>query len=106
MSALVRVQRLLVLPVLLATALVVTTWINPPHADAMSRRVEKVHAATRVAVHQKGDPYVYGAAGPNAFDCSGLTYFAYKKVGIRLPRSSDAQYRHVRHIKKHNMRRG
>ena len=37
---------------------------------------------------------MYGAEGPNAFDCSGLTYYAYKKVGIRLPRSSDAQYRH------------
>ena len=62
--------------------------------------------ATRIAANQKGDPYVYGAAGPNAFDCSGLTYFAYKKVGIDLPRSSDAQWRRVRHIPKSHMKRG
>jgi hypothetical protein len=33
-----------------------------------------------------GRPYVWGAEGPNAFDCSGLTQFVYQKVGIDLPR--------------------
>jgi cell wall-associated NlpC family hydrolase len=107
MPARLRALRLLALPVLLATALVAATWIvSAPSADAASRRVEKIRHATHVAANQKGDPYVYGAEGPNAFDCSGLTYFAYKKVGISLPRSSDAQYRHVRHIHKHHMKRG
>jgi hypothetical protein len=39
-----------------------------------------------------GDRYVYGAAGPSTFDCSGLAQFAYGKVGIKLPRVSSEQY--------------
>jgi cell wall-associated NlpC family hydrolase len=35
-----------------------------------------------------GDPYVWGAAGPSAFDCSGLIVWAYKQLGISLPHSS------------------
>ncbi len=35
-----------------------------------------------------GKPYVYAATGPNAFDCSGFTYFVYKNFGITIPRSS------------------
>lgn len=44
--------------------------------------------AVAIARRQVGKPYVYGAAGPNAFDCSGLTQFAYAKVGRRLPHSA------------------
>lgn len=39
-----------------------------------------------------GYPYVYGASGPRAFDCSGLTSFVYRQFGIGLPRSSSAQW--------------
>lgn len=106
MSALFRVQRLLALPILLAAALVVTTWLVAPQADAASKREKKISVATKIAKKQKGDPYVYGAEGPNAFDCSGLTYYAYKKVGIHLARSSDAQYRQLRGIRKENIRKG
>ncbi|MDU0478087.1 C40 family peptidase [Staphylococcus chromogenes] len=38
-----------------------------------------------------GSPYVYGAAGPSAFDCSGLTTWAYAQVGKSIPRTSFAQ---------------
>ena len=38
-----------------------------------------------------GKPYRYGAAGPNAFDCSGLVMSAFRKAGVRLPRTSAAQ---------------
>ncbi len=38
-----------------------------------------------------GRPYVYGASGPSAFDCSGFTSYVYKAHGISLPRSSAAQ---------------
>jgi hypothetical protein len=40
-----------------------------------------------------GKPYVYGAEGPNTFDCSGLMQYIFAKVGISLPRVADAQYR-------------
>lgn len=41
---------------------------------------------------QLGKPYVYGATGPNSFDCSGLTMSAYKSAGVTIPRLSDSQY--------------
>ncbi len=37
-----------------------------------------------------GDPYVWGAAGPTAFDCSGLVVWAFKQLGVALPHSSAA----------------
>ncbi len=48
-------------------------------------------AAVRYALAQVGDSYVYGAAGPNAFDCSGLTMMAWGQAGVGLPHSSGAQ---------------
>ncbi|GIU86412.1 MAG: hypothetical protein KatS3mg009_0927 [Acidimicrobiia bacterium] len=53
-------------------------------------------AAARVAVDtalaQLGKPYEYAAAGPDSFDCSGLTMFAWAAAGVSLPHSSRAQY--------------
>jgi peptidoglycan DL-endopeptidase CwlO len=49
--------------------------------------------AVDTALAQLGDPYVWAAAGPNAFDCSGLTQYAYAAAGITLPHSSSAQSR-------------
>ncbi|MFL6141217.1 MAG: NlpC/P60 family protein [Labedaea sp.] len=50
------------------------------------------HAAVQTALDQVGDRYVYGAAGPDQFDCSGLTMFAFRAAGVNLPHSSRAQY--------------
>jgi cell wall-associated NlpC family hydrolase len=45
------------------------------------------------ALAQVGDPYVWGAEGPNAFDCSGLVQYSAKQAGItNIPRTADAQY--------------
>jgi peptidoglycan DL-endopeptidase CwlO len=38
-----------------------------------------------------GDRYAHAASGPDAFDCSGLTSYAYAAAGVRLPHSSRAQ---------------
>ncbi len=40
-----------------------------------------------------GTPYVYGAQGPNAFDCSGLTQYVYKNFGVNLEHYTGSQFR-------------
>ncbi len=49
-------------------------------------------AVVRFAMAQVGDSYVYGAAGPSAWDCSGLTMVAWAQAGVGLPHSSGAQF--------------
>jgi cell wall-associated NlpC family hydrolase len=49
--------------------------------------------AAKAAVKMLGKPYRYGAEGPNTFDCSGLTSWAFQQVGVTLPRSSSQQAR-------------
>lgn len=49
--------------------------------------------AVEVALAQQGDPYVWGAEGPNNFDCSGLTQYAAKAAGVNIPRVAADQYR-------------
>ena len=39
-----------------------------------------------------GRPYVYGANGPNAFDCSGFTSYVYRHFGVSLPRTARSQF--------------
>jgi cell wall-associated NlpC family hydrolase len=48
-------------------------------------------AAIQAALAQVGDAYQHAASGPDAFDCSGLTSYAYATAGIALPHSSRAQ---------------
>lgn len=48
-------------------------------------------AAVSYAYKALGSPYVWGATGPNAFDCSGLTQAAYRSAGVSLPRTTYAQ---------------
>jgi cell wall-associated NlpC family hydrolase len=67
----------------------------------------RVGSAMNIAVHQKGAPYVYGASGPNAFDCSGLTSYAFRRAGFpHIPRTSAAQAHFAQRIRRTNMRRG
>jgi len=41
---------------------------------------------------QLGEPYVFGAAGPSSWDCSGLTMMAWRAAGVSLPHSAREQY--------------
>jgi cell wall-associated NlpC family hydrolase len=49
-------------------------------------------AAVAYAKSKLGDSYVYGAAGPGTFDCSGLTESAWAAAGVQIPRTSEGQY--------------
>lgn len=68
-----------------------------------ANRIEKVRTT---ALAQVGDPYRYGATGPGAFDCSGLTLFSYRSAGWDLPRTSRSQARATRGVSKNDLRPG
>jgi cell wall-associated NlpC family hydrolase len=77
-------------------------WIgggNPPTSS-------KGAAAVWWAEKALGRPYVWAATGPNAFDCSGLTMWAYSKVGISLPHYSRAQYSAGPHVGRQHLQPG
>ncbi|MFF5288139.1 C40 family peptidase [Paractinoplanes globisporus] len=61
--------------------------------DALRLRGERIVAAAR---SQRGKPYRHGAQGPDAFDCSGLSGYAYRTVHVRLPRTANQQF-HAAH---------
>ena len=67
--------------------------LAPPSAAAVAAEApsEAAAAVIQAALSQVGDPYVWGGAGPDGFDCSGLTQFAYAAAGVSLPHSSRAQ---------------
>lgn len=76
-------------------------------AQLRRKRNKPIRVAVKVAANQKGDPYRYGSAGPHAFDCSGLTYFSFRKAGFRnIPRTSSAQAGFTRRISRAAMKRG
>ena len=58
------------------------------------------------AAAQAGKPYSYGANGPDSFDCSGLTQYVHRQVGIDLPRTTEQQRAAVPKIPKSEMRPG
>ena len=67
----------------------------PPTAKAVTAALSKV-----------GAPYASGAAGPDAFDCSGLTMWALGRAGIAAPHSSYAQYAMGSAVSRSDIRRG
>ena len=67
----------------------------------------KVQAVIDLAHKQLGKPYVWGAEGPNSFDCSGLIYYVYKNAAsITLPRTSSAQYSAGVAVSRSNLKAG
>lgn len=62
--------------------------------------------ALRYALSKQGDPYVWGAAGPNEFDCSGLVMWAYAQVGISLPHYTGDQYNAGEHVSQDQLEPG
>jgi cell wall-associated NlpC family hydrolase len=54
--------------------------------------------AVAAAASQIGKPYRWGGAGPDSYDCSGLTMWAWARAGVSLPHSSKAQYASLPHV--------
>jgi cell wall-associated NlpC family hydrolase len=63
------------------------------------RATPRVNRRAAIVAHSKlGHPYVFGAAGPRAFDCSGLMQYSYARAGRRIPRTAEQQFRAARRI--------
>ena len=54
--------------------------------------------AVNTAEAQLGKPYVYAGSGPDVFDCSGLTMFAWAAAGVSLPHNAEAQFEALPHL--------
>ncbi|MEG1285416.1 MAG: NlpC/P60 family protein [Romboutsia sp.] len=75
---------------------------NPPAANTSAAQ-----AVVNLAYSKIGSPYVWGAEGPNSFDCSGLTSYVYRNAaGISLPRTSSAQSGYGKTVSKANLQPG
>jgi peptidoglycan DL-endopeptidase CwlO len=58
----------------------------------------QAQVAVDTAKAQLGKPYVYAAAGPDSFDCSGLTMFAWAAAGVSISHNAEAQYESLPHV--------
>jgi peptidoglycan DL-endopeptidase CwlO len=79
---------------------------EPSDTPAASSGGNRGARALAWAKTQLGKPYRFASAGPDAYDCSGLTYAAWKSVGVSLPRSSRTQYGVGSHVDKSNLQLG
>ena len=66
----------------------------------------RARIAVAYALSKVGHPYVAGAAGPYAFDCSGLTMAAYRAAGVSLPHYSYSQFDVTRRVSRGDLRPG
>ncbi len=74
--------------------------ITIPTADTIGEQ------ALEAALTRRGDPYVWGAAGPGAFDCSGLVVWAFAQIGITLPHFTGDLWNSGVHVSRSNLEPG
>jgi cell wall-associated NlpC family hydrolase len=80
------------------------TPVDPPPANVpVSGRAAVAVAAAKA---QLGKPYVWAASGPNSFDCSGLTMYAWAQAGVALPHSSGMQINSGTRVSKSELKPG
>ena len=78
-----------------ATAAGIAATGTPPVSGSSAARPSQaeISAMLRAALSRHGLPYVWGAAGPGSFDCSGLVQWSFAQAGIRMPRVAADQAR-------------
>jgi cell wall-associated NlpC family hydrolase len=84
----------------------VTAIASAPPTGAIAGTGTGTEAAVLYAIAQVGKQYVYGSAGPNTFDCSGLVVAAFRRAGVTLPHNTRAMRSAGRHVERSAMRRG
>ncbi|MET8766616.1 NlpC/P60 family protein [Streptomyces sp. NPDC004658] len=90
-----------------AAAKAQTAWVDTGVLeDVHGKASAQGEKAVKYATQQLGKPYVWGAEGPDSFDCSGLTSQAWAAAGHPVPRTSQEQWRQLKHIDVKDMRPG
>jgi uncharacterized protein YgiM (DUF1202 family) len=83
---------------------------KPSSGGSSSSDSSTSNSASKLISYAKkflGKPYVWGAQGPNGFDCSGFTYYVFKNsAGITLPRTSSMQSKYGTYVSKSNLKPG
>ena len=67
-------------------------------AREVSRGSSLGRQLARTATNMIGVPYVYGGRTPKGFDCSGLVYYSYQQAGMKVPRTSQQQFKAARRV--------
>jgi cell wall-associated NlpC family hydrolase len=70
-----------------------------PTAPAIRRPTARAARAVGFALAQRGKPYQWAAQGPHAFDCSGLTWAAWRAAGVTIPRTAAGQLAALRRVR-------
>ena len=83
------------------------TWLGSGILDEINGKASpQGKQAVKFATDQVGKWYKWGAEGPDTYDCSGLTSQAWAAAGLTIPRTSQEQWRRLRHIDIQDMRPG
>lgn len=80
-----------------------TPSTTPQNPASQGSKAEQIISLAR---QQLGKPYVYGATGPNSFDCSGLVQYVYRQAGVNLPRTAAQQSNQEYSVSMNNLQPG
>lgn len=80
-----------------------TPSTTPQNPSSQGSKAEQIISLAR---QQLGKPYVYGATGPNSFDCSGLVQYVYRQAGVNLPRTAAQQSNQGYSVSMNNLQPG
>ncbi|MEV7976040.1 NlpC/P60 family protein [Streptomyces sp. NPDC086519] len=84
-----------------------TAWLGTGILDEIHSKASAAgKKAVAFATAQLGKPYVWGAEGPDSYDCSGLTSQAWASAGKPIPRTSEEQWKQLKHVDVKDMRPG
>ncbi|MCD5257130.1 MAG: NlpC/P60 family protein [Pediococcus pentosaceus] len=81
--------------------------VHHPSSQPSSASSNSFTAIQTVLSQHMGQPYLWGATGPTAFDCSGLTQYTFKKaLNLNLNRTAEQQFNQFRHVSHDQVRPG
>jgi cell wall-associated NlpC family hydrolase len=86
----------------IALFLIITPFANQADAASGIKSSQVTSNANKIM----GTKYVYGGTTTKGFDCSGFVGYVFKKVGIKLPRTSGAMYKTGKSVSKKNLKTG